>query len=566
MNGNGVRRSACFIIPVVLAIVAWTAVLPASASTAGTFSSPTPCPHISPKLQLGTTTPVLLVHGFNEGPGVFTTGSPSLESAITHALGSSVTLVTFDYSEANTQWVTSVPIGPALAQCIIWLAHTSDMQGGPGKVIIVAHSMGGLAVRCAVDPACVKGNPAADPSLIGLVVTLGTPNTGSILGNFASFVASGYEASNAHAKPTGPFESVEALLCEHIPQCPSVAAGITTPAAQAMQIGSAALNPDTLKPLPSSIPLDAIAGKITLTTTLMDAEPFPIPIGDIGDLVVPVASAQDPQGPSHPGPGNWQPTIDCGSVPVDSLPEWVAGKLAEQQPLVKCWHETETTDPAWQSDIITAIKAYLAAGLVTASLPVVSCPTSVGINRPAVSLPRSRPVAVPQALAAGLSVYADTQGVMELLGPKGWSCTAAYGADGSGGITVYPSGEGPSSPVAIVGSETSACAGCTLAQACRLFPGAATALRNALGEACPARLPVAETVATVAAGIVAFEDPPGVKGDGQPSGGQYPANGVMTYHPSAPDGSWQETCTLPASEKDVCTAVLNTFVSWYGQR
>ena len=93
------RRSACLVIPVVLAILAWTAVLPAAASTAGTFSSPTPCPHISPKLQLGTTTPVLLVHGFNEGPGVFTTGSPSLKSAISHALGSSVTLVTFDYSE-----------------------------------------------------------------------------------------------------------------------------------------------------------------------------------------------------------------------------------------------------------------------------------------------------------------------------------------------------------------------------------------------------------------------------------------------------------------------------------
>ena len=203
--------------------------------------------------------------------------------------------------------------------------------------------------------------------------------------------------------------------------------------------------------------------------------------------------------------------------------------------------------------------------LVTASLPVVSCPTSLGIPRPAVALPRSRPVAVPQALAADLSVYADNQGVMELLGPKGWSCTAAIGADGSGGVTVYPTGAGPSSPVAIVGSETSACVGCTLAQACPLFSSAVKALRSDLGQACPAH-PAAETVASIAAGIVSFEDPPGVKGDGRPSGGQYPANGVMTYHPSSQDGSWQETCTLPANEKDICTAVLNTFVSWYGQR
>jgi hypothetical protein len=207
-----------------------------------------------------------------------------------------------------------------------------------------------------------------------------------------------------------------------------------------------------------------------------------------------------------------------------------------------------------------------AAGLVTASLPVVSCPTSLGVNHPAVSLPPSRPVAVPRVLADGLSLYADTQGIMELLGPKGWSCAAFYGADGSGGITVYPPGAGQSSPAAIDGSETSACFGCTLGQACPLFPDAAKAYRTGFGQACPTRPPAAETVMPITAGIVSFEDPPGVKGDGRASGGQYPADGVMTYHPSAQDGSWQDTCTLPASEKNICTAVLNTFVSWYGQR
>ena len=206
--------------------------------------------------------------------------------------------------------------------------------------------------------------------------------------------------------------------------------------------------------------------------------------------------------------------------------------------------------------------------LITASLPVIVCPTSLGAgDRPAVSLPRSRSVAVPQALAAELSVYTDNQGIMELLAPKGWSCTAFYGADGSGGVTVHPRGEGSSPAAAISGSESSACSGCTLGVACGLFPSATKAWRSAFfGQPCPARPPTAETRVSVAAGIVAFEDPPGVKGDGQPSGGKYPANGVMTYHPSAPDGSWQETCTLPNSDKDVCTEVLNSFVSWYGQR
>jgi hypothetical protein len=155
---------------------------------------------------------------------------------------------------------------------------------------------------------------------------------------------------------------------------------------------------------------------------------------------------------------------------------------------------------------------------------------------------------------------------MEILGPKGWSCTATFYADASDRVTIYPPGAGPSSPAAIAGYETSACVGCTLGQACPLFANAAAAYQTGFGQPCPSRPPAAETVTTIAAGIVTFEDPPGVKGDGHPSGGRYPADGVMTYHPSGQDGSWLETCTLPASEKNICTTALSTFISWYGQR
>jgi hypothetical protein len=225
----------------------------------------------------------------------------------------------------------------------------------------------------------------------------------------------------------------------------------------------------------------------------------------------------------------------------------------------------------------TAAQA-ITAGSVIASLPVVSCPTSLGVVSPPVSLPASRPVAVPRALATRLAIYADDQGIMELVGPKGWRCTASFGADGSGGIVAYPSGEKvpqrwagawplarTSADAAIAGLESSACYSCTLAQACRLFVAAAQAWRSAFGTACPAR-PAAETVVSIGAGIVAFEDPPGVRGDGLPSGGRYPANGVLTYHPRSEDGSWLETCTLPGGDKDYCTAARNTFVAWYAKR
>jgi hypothetical protein len=168
---------------------------------------------------------------------------------------------------------------------------------------------------------------------------------------------------------------------------------------------------------------------------------------------------------------------------------------------------------------------------------------------------------------------------MELVAPKGWRCTAVYGADGSGGVAVYPHGQTlptswgagwrlfPGSGVtAVVGLESSACYTCTLAQACRLFAAAATTLRSYLGrQACPVR-PAAESVSAIAAGIKGFRDPVRTSGDGVPSGGRDPADGVMTYHPKSADGSWLETCTLPGGETAECTAILNTFVSWYGQR
>jgi pimeloyl-ACP methyl ester carboxylesterase len=542
MSRGGARRSVWLIL-VITIVLAWTTALPAVARPPATDAGSEPCPGISLQLHVGTTTPVLLVHGFNEGPSVYTSGSPSLESAITKAVGSAVTQVTFDYSNWSRLWVTFDQIGPQLARCITWLAHASMAQGGPGKVVIVAHSMGGLAVRCAVDPTCVKGMQAADKNLIGLVITLGTPNLGS------------------NPQTLGP---VGDSICTLFSQCNDLLILRDSPAAQAMAPSSGDLA--NLPLLPASIPVDAIAGDIAETTSLFG---HTYSMGNDGDIVVPVASAlaDARQGALHAGPGANETTVNCGSIPVNEIGWYSQSRsLKAPAPPVTCWHLTETTDPRWQGDIITAIKAYLAAELVTATVPVVSCPTSLGLPHPAVSLPQSRPVAVPQALAGGLALYADTQGIMELLGPKGWRCSAFYGVDGSGGITINPPGAGPSSPVLIVGSETSACVGCTLTQACPLFANAAEAYRTGFDQPCPSQPPAAETVMPIATGIVTFEDPPGVKGDGHPSGGQYPADGVMTYHPSAQDGSWQETCTLPASEKDLCTAVLNTFVSGYGQR
>ncbi len=210
----------------------------------------------------------------------------------------------------------------------------------------------------------------------------------------------------------------------------------------------------------------------------------------------------------------------------------------------------------------------------SAVLPLVACPTTYGVSPTSTDeIPSTVAESVPTDLAGRLAVYTDGQGSMKVLGPTGWSCAANYGADGSGGVQVYPSGQsdpndvrGPAgSAQGIIGTQNGGCAGCALTQASPLFSAAADRCEaefSGASQACPLR-PAGESTEPIESGVVGFLDPPGVKGDGVPSGGQYPANGVMTFHTENPT-SYLETCTLPDSQHALCTAVLDNFVHLYG--
>jgi hypothetical protein len=204
---------------------------------------------------------------------------------------------------------------------------------------------------------------------------------------------------------------------------------------------------------------------------------------------------------------------------------------------------------------------------------VVVCPTSLGTEtQTTVAIPTSMDMSVPSSLADQLGVYEDNQGIMRLLGPRGWNCNASYGADGSGGVAVYPPGQAvseataftPSDAEGVVADETSACTVCREGQACPLFSVAASDYQQDYNGPCPASRPATEAVEQISPGVLGFLDPPGVAGDGVPSGGPYPANGVMTYYSGDESGSWLDTCTLPTSEHQLCTVVLNQFVLDYG--
>jgi len=230
-------------------------------------------------------------------------------------------------------------------------------------------------------------------------------------------------------------------------------------------------------------------------------------------------------------------------------------------------HVSTTTSPVDQSPTQT----------VSTSLPVVACPTSYAITpTPAAKVqPSTLNVSVPRDLVSQLSVYADEAGVMDVLGPSGWNCTASFGADGSGGVTVVPVGEvlpqestslpSGSTDEAILATQNGGCQGCASDQACPFFAAAA----QANPSPCNSSPPSEESVDDLASNVVAFADPPNFAGDADPSGGEYPANAVMTYtqNPQGSVGnvvdSWFETCTLPDSQQALCTAVLNDFVARY---
>jgi hypothetical protein len=218
--------------------------------------------------------------------------------------------------------------------------------------------------------------------------------------------------------------------------------------------------------------------------------------------------------------------------------------------------------------------------MVTAALPVVVCQTSSGVTTTTADLPGSVSVSVPavDASAGNLAVYSDETGALMLIGPTvGWTCTGSFGADGSGIMALAPVGTSvpltgttwplaaSSATQAIVALESGGSTVQGASLVCPLFSTAQAVVQQSLGKSCTPASASREHVAKISSVALGFQDPPGVAGVGYPSGGQNPANGVGLYLPKPTEPSaYLATCTLPASQQDLCTAVLNHFVATFG--
>lgn len=254
----------------------------------------------------GDRVPVVQVHGLDSDSEIWDSMGEELEEI------NEIFPERFDYRAASKEWVTHEDIGPKLARFIDCLAQASIEGGGKGKVIILAHSMGGLATRYAVNEA-VGDRLVADE--VGLVITIGTPHWGSDI----------------------------AQLCEwfgFMPKCDGSAP-------LAMKPGSEELV--NLPEFPDSIPVRAIAGDVTIHDELFNAE-YTLDLDS--DSVVGIDSATAFY--SETGVGDDKRRFECDGK-YDRVFIAILGVEAS------CEHTTMLSTDYVQDDVVQGIEAYLAS-------------------------------------------------------------------------------------------------------------------------------------------------------------------------------------------------------------
>lgn len=177
--------------------------------------------------------------------------------------------------------------------------------------------------------------------------------------------------------------------------------------------------------------------------------------------------------------------------------------------------------------------------------------------------------------AQGLGFYSN--GLLTVLAPSGWACSALVAADGGQRLDAYPassqpagsaplsdSGAPPGTPVVQVDADyTGHGPGAQLV--CPFFPGSPAATFLQGNPPCPS-LPKGELTSPLTRDIVTFQDPPGVRGTGAGSGGSLASSGAVVYPqvgPVQPPGGVDVavlSCTLPVDLAGLCGAIEDDFL------
>jgi hypothetical protein len=213
--------------------------------------------------------PVVLVHGWRGKP--MTETRTQLEKRMKQGWQ----YLLFDYHSDSDQWSSSEEVAGCLANYLLQVSRQHIDRGGDGRVYVVTHSMGGLAVRFAVargadDP---DGGPRVDiAGRVGGLTTLDTPHQGAPWGATAYSDFVGLLGSMGGLGPI-PEPDTRASRC--------LAAHVA---------GKGLPNGCEAPPyLPSSIPVHQVEGAATVTRTLFGWKAYDMVVG--GDGLVPSPSS-----------------------------------------------------------------------------------------------------------------------------------------------------------------------------------------------------------------------------------------------------------------------------------
>ncbi len=280
--------------------------------------------------------PVVFIHGILSTAAMWD-GSSASSIAGQAARMRGATAWTFDYGPENLDWVTNPAIGPAFAKAISCLAQSSGHQ-----VVIVAHSMGGLATQFAVGQPDPYGGMVGDH--VAEVITIGTPYKGSLL-------LSALQALRTGARwryPVGYLLAGQAITSA----CAGARSGICgllsvlpSPVGTALELNSTAIS--DLPPWPAGLRVYDIAGDIKLFQFVAGPLSGSLDLGDV-PVLTDSATSHETTGKSF--------EASCGTETLWNLIHGNPGP---------CYHVNLPSNP----DVIQTVLTYIRARISDALLP-----------------------------------------------------------------------------------------------------------------------------------------------------------------------------------------------------
>lgn len=363
--------------------------------------------HIVPRpLSNGTWVPVIMVHGWtsqdsnnaartgafshyidlSDVPGFSPDVNRSLIGQLQRIPGAAV--FTFDYHPYSARWVDDPHLGPALGKVIDCLYRASGQ-----KVVIVAHSMGGLIARYAATHLGASGMDRSEE--ISSVVTFGTPETGSVA---ALLAATGIDVGASVSDELAVIRFILAAcgklasgdiktgsICDTLP---APARAFASAAGIALRAGSPQLA--ALKPWPSSIRVTALAGNATFE--LPDPGWFSLPWDttavDVGDMIVTRGSALADATTTGNATCHYELNLVRGATDqVGVLLGLVAKSQVAQQPLGSfagaCFHTNLMRGIELTNDAYAAVSTDIASRAPVTAQELLSAPVPAACEHPA---------------------------------------------------------------------------------------------------------------------------------------------------------------------------------------